>query len=276
MHNKVVMIAGMHRSGTSVAAQWLHRCGLFLGDKLLGPGTGNEDGHFEDEEFLQLHQSLLQQLQLPDTGLTGTALSSLPAAENQKIKAVLDAKNSRHTQWGWKEPRTCLFLHEYGLLLPSALYVVVVRNYNDTVNSLVTREYKMQEEKISRKKGLSKLKWKLFKRKSMEQLLKKQSDDFLRVWINYYERIFEHLSTVPPERVAIVTSKILAENDRPVFLKLTADWGLQLNYCSFKEVFKKQHLSETHLIARFVKNKNLLMHAEAIEYLLAIKYGVLV
>lgn len=276
MHNKVVMIAGMHRSGTSVAAQWLHRCGLFLGERLLGPGTGNEDGHFEDEDFLQLHQMLLQQLHLPDTGFTGTALPALPVVHNQKIKAVVDAKNSRHKQWGWKEPRTCLFLREYGALLPSALYVVVVRNYNDTVNSLVTREYKMQEEKISRKKGLSKLKWKFFKRKTMEQLLKKQSDHFLRIWINYYECILEHLATVPPERVAIVTVKGLTENDHPVFLKLTLGWGLQLNYCSFKEIFNKQRLSQTHLIAKFVKNKNLLMHAEAIEHLLAVKYGVLV
>ena len=59
MASKVVVIVGMHRSGTSLITQWLQRCGLFIGDSLEGPGVGNVQGHFEDIDFLQLHQELL-------------------------------------------------------------------------------------------------------------------------------------------------------------------------------------------------------------------------
>ena len=52
MNSKVAIVVGMHRSGTSVVAQWLSRSGLFIGDSLLGPNVGNEQGHFEDADFL--------------------------------------------------------------------------------------------------------------------------------------------------------------------------------------------------------------------------------
>ena len=45
----------MHRSGTSLISNWLHHCGLQLGEHLLEAGNGNEEGHFEDVEFLRMH-----------------------------------------------------------------------------------------------------------------------------------------------------------------------------------------------------------------------------
>ena len=63
MNNKVLIVAGMHRSGTSVIAQWLQRCGLCLGENLLGPAIGNNEGHFEDTDFVFLHDILIVKLQ---------------------------------------------------------------------------------------------------------------------------------------------------------------------------------------------------------------------
>jgi hypothetical protein len=50
--SKVLCIAGMHRSGTSLVTSWLQRCGLQIDDgQLLAANTGNPTGHFEDIEF---------------------------------------------------------------------------------------------------------------------------------------------------------------------------------------------------------------------------------
>ena len=51
----------MHRSGTSLTSNWLHQCGLFLGENLIGPDIGNKFGHFENEDFLHLHVQTLRQ-----------------------------------------------------------------------------------------------------------------------------------------------------------------------------------------------------------------------
>ena len=69
MQNKTLIIAGMHRSGTSLITHWLNECGLQLGDDFLGAGLGNVDGHYEDLEFLKLHEEILEANNLPATGL---------------------------------------------------------------------------------------------------------------------------------------------------------------------------------------------------------------
>ena len=58
MYNKVVIILGMHRSGTSVTANWLNLCGLNLGDELYGASKFNKNGYYEDIEFLELHMKI--------------------------------------------------------------------------------------------------------------------------------------------------------------------------------------------------------------------------
>ncbi|MFN8253344.1 MAG: hypothetical protein U0V75_15860 [Ferruginibacter sp.] len=274
MNSKVVLVTGMHRSGTSVTAQWLYRCGLFIGERLLGPGTGNDDGHFEDADFLELHQQLLRNRQLPDTGLTPEPVPGLSLTEQEELGRFIVHKQEGHNQWGWKEPRTSLFLNDYSQLLPEAYYFVVVRNFNDTVNSLVTREYKMQEEKISRKKGLSKLKWKYFKRKTMEQLLQQQAKGFLKTWISYYEQILFHISLVPPERLVVISCPQLLHRDKAVFTKLTQQWGLDLHYFSFNHIFKQHYISKPHTVDGFIKDKTLVAKARSIEEQLQMKYGI--
>ncbi len=274
MKQKVVLVTGMHRSGTSVMAQWLHRCGLHMGDRLVGAGIGNEDGHFEDEDFLHLHEDLLRNHNLPATGFTDNAIMPLTESDTAQLAGVVYNKCRQYNQWGWKEPRTCLFLNAYGKLLPQAFYFVVVRNYNDTINSLVTREYKIQEEKINNKKGIHKLKWNWLKRKSMQQMLQLHAENFLRVWINYYEHTLTHIVFVPPERVLVISCPQLLYRDKAIFSKLTQGWGLQLDYTAFAAIFKQQYISEPHTIDAYVNDKTLLSKARAIEEKLLLKYGV--
>ena len=50
----------MHRSGTSLITNWLSRCGLEIGERLAAGNAGNVEGHFEDVEFLKLHEEILR------------------------------------------------------------------------------------------------------------------------------------------------------------------------------------------------------------------------
>ncbi len=54
-----LIIAGFHRSGTSVTAQLLHGAGLFLGYELLEALPSNPYGHFEDREVVELDRQIL-------------------------------------------------------------------------------------------------------------------------------------------------------------------------------------------------------------------------
>src|SRR5438309_12089516 len=130
MKNKALVITGMHRSGTSLVAQWLHRCGLHLGDEVLGPAIGNTEGHFEDIDFVYLHEDILQTHLLPHSGLLEHAVSKLTYAEIEAMELLILKKNSKQEEWGWKDPRTCLFLSHYRSLLSSACYLIIFRDYS--------------------------------------------------------------------------------------------------------------------------------------------------
>src|SRR5258708_12379235 len=56
-----VCITGMHRSGTSLIANLLGRCGLYLGeeDDLLPPSPDNTDGYWENRRFVSLNDEIL-------------------------------------------------------------------------------------------------------------------------------------------------------------------------------------------------------------------------
>ena len=88
--SKVLVIAGMHRSGTSLITQWLNRCGLFVGNKLAGPEIGNTDGLFEDEQFQQLHKQFLKKRNYSPIGFITTSLSPLDVSEKKELKKIIE------------------------------------------------------------------------------------------------------------------------------------------------------------------------------------------
>src|SRR3569833_408228 len=141
MSSRTLIIAGMHRSGTSLITNWLHHCGLQVGETLLGPDIGNKEGHFEDEEFLKMHEEILVGNGLAPSGLVHDKQLQIYEYQLEKLKAIIGIKEKRFDQWGWKEPRTCLFLDTYRELLPDAKYLIIIRDYESVVNSLLKRAY---------------------------------------------------------------------------------------------------------------------------------------
>ncbi|MFN7387355.1 MAG: hypothetical protein ACK5S2_11465, partial [Lysobacteraceae bacterium] len=57
-----VLILGMHRSGTSGLAAAFAAAGFDPGARVLGPSAGNEEGHWEDQFAVDLHEELLARL----------------------------------------------------------------------------------------------------------------------------------------------------------------------------------------------------------------------
>ncbi|MFM7137383.1 MAG: hypothetical protein ACKO1M_10005, partial [Planctomycetota bacterium] len=68
-----LVIAGMHRSGTSLLAGMCQEAGVRIGDRLLGAYRGNEAGHFEDLDFVEWHQLVLRANGLAPEGFVAEA-----------------------------------------------------------------------------------------------------------------------------------------------------------------------------------------------------------
>jgi hypothetical protein len=140
-----VAIVGMHRSGTSLLAQMLHRCGVYLGstDRLLAPRPDNPQGFWEHAGFQQLNEAVL-------VGLGGgwDAPPPVPARWDQDLRLASHATDARHLldefaglePWGWKDPRTSLTLSLWRELIPDLKVVLCLRNPLEVAVSLRRRD----------------------------------------------------------------------------------------------------------------------------------------
>lgn len=134
-----LVITGMHRSGTSLASALLTTAGVQVGEQLMGPATGNPRGHFEDLEFVRLHERTLAANGLSRDGFTCHNSVVVPPTIDAEARALRDRRRRDGRVWGWKDPRTTLFLDYWAGLLPEARFLFMVRPPWEVVDSLFRR-----------------------------------------------------------------------------------------------------------------------------------------
>ncbi|NEP46671.1 MAG: chromosome partitioning protein ParA, partial [Okeania sp. SIO2H7] len=135
----IFIITSMHRSGSSLTASLLQSGGLHIGRKLLKGTEFNPKGHFENLDFYEFHQEALRSQGIDTDGWTLQETIEIEESLVEKAKEIV-AKNSVSTHWGWKEPRTTLFLEFWAELLPNAKFMLVYRSPWEVVDSLYRRQ----------------------------------------------------------------------------------------------------------------------------------------
>ena len=137
-NQSIIIVTGMHRSGTSLTASLLQSAGINVGDRLMGESTGNAKGHFEDLDFVEFHQNVLQSQGISLAGWTEQNKIKVQQQYLADAKALILARGDRSI-WGWKDPRTTLFLDFWSRLIPDAKYLFVYRSPWEVVDSLFRR-----------------------------------------------------------------------------------------------------------------------------------------
>jgi GT2 family glycosyltransferase len=131
-----IVIAGMHRSGTSLTASLLARLGVVLGDRLVPPDRANPKGYFEDFDIVRFHQRAFARL-LPGKPAGHADWGWTPEAEvtagqlapwRREAQALVQARMQSGTLWGFKDPRATIVLDFWQPLFPNPVYVAVYRS----------------------------------------------------------------------------------------------------------------------------------------------------
>jgi len=138
--NKAVVVAGMHRSGTSAIMGILQVLGVDIGDDLGAPDEFNEKGYFENRDFEVFEH-------LPLKHVTGQDAWDNPPTENSlneilpmyegQLKTLI-SKYSRSEIWGFKSARGLCF-PEYLKQIPNLHLIVNIRSPEAVVASLKRR-----------------------------------------------------------------------------------------------------------------------------------------
>ena len=137
-NQSVIVMTGMHRSGTSLTASLLQSAGVDLGDRLMGEDSGNSKGHFEDLDFVEFHQNVLQSQGISVAGWTEQNQVRVQQQYLATARNLILARQDRPL-WGWKDPRTTLFLDFWSQLIPDAQYVFIYRSPWEVLDSLFRR-----------------------------------------------------------------------------------------------------------------------------------------
>ena len=147
------IIAGMHRSGTSILSRLLSQSGVWL-------GYDREPRYRESLFFLETNESLLSMAgsswcQPRDFLLSLGSPEKRLLYRNTAIQACRSTLAVRYLgvgrwkdgdifhqagPWGWKDPRSCLTLPVWLDVFPQARVLHIVRNGIDVARSLLARE----------------------------------------------------------------------------------------------------------------------------------------
>jgi hypothetical protein len=163
-----LVVAGMHRSGTSMTAGVLGQCGLFLGDRLIPADRYNVTGYHEDLDFLQLGMRMARACcdeREPghhDWGITASGRIDRTPLDSLRAQAVrlVDARREGARPWGFKDPRASLFLDFWHSVMPEARFVLVFRAPWDVVASAS----RIEDGPFRDEPGLAASAWRLYNR----------------------------------------------------------------------------------------------------------------
>ena len=213
--SRQLIISGMHRSGTSLVASVLRQAGLDIGREDFGPGLGQPRGHFEDHDFYHLHEAILASAGRSCFTADEEALAEIDPAFEERASDLAVARADRPF-WGWKEPRTCLFLDLWERVLPEARYVFLYRHPVDVALSLWRRNIDFEVRQDP---------WLAF-----------------RSWAVYNRRLLEFRGR-HPERCFLAHAPALAADFPGFFQRLAARFDLPLQRGDFRALYDPDELA---------------------------------
>ena len=249
LHSRVLIIAGMHRSGTSLLASWLEQCGLPIGDELVPGGIGNPLGHFEDKAFIDFHQSVLRDNHL-DTLVIDQEIELSEA--HYQFAMLMAAQRSDQAQWGWKDPRTCLFLDFWKDVIPDAYALCIFRHPAEVIDSFRRRAILKQQEAESKTDVRSGGKAKPVSLRVRDRITRWNTQRrrvklvalYVNAWIRQNQEILRLVEEHPADTLLIHAS------DLQNYSELLADfliesWGFELEMFDFEQVYQSSMMKQS-------------------------------
>jgi GT2 family glycosyltransferase len=212
---QVVIVTGMHRSGTSLTASLLQSLGVDIGSSLMPADVGNEKGHFEDLDFVNLHRNILHSNGIESAGWT-TDQFSVPCQFYYEAQRLLLSRNKKPL-WGWKDPRTTLFLDFWFELIPSVKFIFVFRSPWQVIDSIFRRSV------------------------YEDSTFFKNPTHALRVWHYYNEKIIDFYQTHPHQCVLLNVKNIISMFD-DVLDKLESKLNIVFAQNKFEKLYDAQSI----------------------------------
>ncbi len=143
-----IIVLGMHRSGTSLIAEALHRWGAFgRPEECLPSDQWNARGYWELSPLVKFNERLLEEAgaawSFPPSQRDDLRLAQLaqqPAYKEEALRLLASMKTDQDGSWFWKDPRLSLLLPFWQEIWGDVRYVICVRDPLEICRSLQKRD----------------------------------------------------------------------------------------------------------------------------------------
>ena len=162
-----IFVTGLPRSGTSMVAGCLHRCGFWVGDTVPG-GIGNPRGFYENTK---IRETIIKPI-LVALGCDPLGVKKLPQFKGEPranglvdaIQLILQKEGyKQNQQWLYKDAKLSLLWPYFINAFPNARWVIVKRNPEHVIDSCLHTHFMAHHSK-------SRLFWHTFVREYQQRL----------------------------------------------------------------------------------------------------------
>ena len=226
------ILTGMHRSGTSMFARFMHESGINMGKDFYVDKTANKYGHYEDMDFLNLQRN---ELARQFNGEDYLVYKEFPLSMDfvKKSKQLYREKTGSNSgkSWGWKDPRTTVFLHHWHAIDRDTKFIFMVRQPEDVVNSLCR---------------LLKTKWSL-----------NQKSKYLKTYIFYNQQLLAFIKKHDMENMVVIGFEQLMAEPENTLQEAGKHVGFDFDTRLFKKLFDDKVLSVSQGVSYLFLRKKL-------------------
>lgn len=232
MNKRIIVILGMGRSGTSFLANWLHKCGVDMGENLKpADDVMNTEGFYEDVEMNIFIQGIRKKsVSLLDTFLVKSVKWTFDNNTIRTLGSILQNKDKKKI-WGWKEPATTYLWNELWVpilveinLFSEVLVIGAIRNFEKCVES------NMRAAFLTKRTFLKKTHFKVFKNRFANRYLKE--------WIICNLQIIDFVeNNKHNNNWLLLDTKYLLESSEKVYAHLVNESGLKIHYIDPNSIY---------------------------------------
>lgn len=170
----MIVVLGMHKSGTTLVARMLHEAGIDMVEA-ASELAYDEGNHYERRATSELNKEVLGCFSANSARVRRRCYpQDIPASVRAKAERLVAQLEATKSNWGFKDPRTCLTYEFWRDVLPAHKVVVI---YRDPVE--VYRHYKLQAPRTAFLRGFVALRaWYAYNR-IIESLIHAGEDQLL-------------------------------------------------------------------------------------------------
>lgn len=124
----IYVVLGMHKSGTTLVSEILHKSGIHM--------IGEQDGHaaydtgnkYERVSAANLNKDILGCWNIHSLDITAPKNLELTDQQRRRMLTIIRECESKNTDWGFKDPRTCLTYPLWSIHLPDHRVIGIYRS----------------------------------------------------------------------------------------------------------------------------------------------------